>query len=1066
MRCDECGTINPPASKFCNECGNRFVQTPAKAAERRRLTVLFCDLVGSTALSESIDPEELSEVIHAYHQATTAVVRRFGGHVAQLLGDGILVYFGYPVAHEDDVRRAVRTGLAAVAAVASLESPVGRLHARVGIHTGPVVVGEVGGEKHRERLALGETPNLAARVQGEAAPDSVAISEATLALVRPFFEVEQLGARTLKGISTPVPIFRVIGETQIKTRMDIPGLTPIVGRTAELETLIAGWDAATRGHGRVVAICGEAGIGKSRLVEEIKSHVAPEDGQLVWCQGSPLHANSALYPFVEFLERLLDLKALPAHERMLALSQRLERSGSYSDETLPLLGALLSLPVDREHPVFSLPPAEQRAKTITALLEWLLRAATLRPVLFTFEDAHWADPSSVEVLDLIVSAMGKAPGVAILCVISYRPEFHPSWVAHDQLDELMLGALGAAATEAVVRHIARSKELPLAVVQQVVARAGGIPLFVEEMTKAVLETGRLRELDDRFELTDTRRGTLIPATLQDSLMARIDRLGGPKQLLQLASVIGREFSYDLLHAVADRDEAVLAADLRELLDAELLFVEGEIPSARYRFKHALIRDAAYESLLRRHRQSYHLEIATALRERFAELAEQQPDLLASHYEGAGELELAIESLQSAAARSTAAGAYRETIAVLEHALELLASLPAGLARDTREMQMLLSIAPAYMATKGWSHDDVTRTCNRAYELSRTVGEREKLVPMQWGLWANFYVSGDYSRAAAAAGQAHDVARASGSPMFELMSYHALTATLCAHGEFEESAKLITVGEALFDPEREQLILAQIFLTSIGSCYGWGGLSQWFLGRYERALATYSKLAEVVASLDHRPSEAYMHWTTSMFHAARMQPALVLEQATLGIEISKTHNFVFWVAVFELYIGWAQLQLGLEDDLEQADARATMERGFASWRAVAPHGVSFPHFAVLVAQGRAIVGALDEALAIIDEAIVQLETWPWHYFEPQLHQVRAELLLSRGASGDAQAAEAALTRASERAAAIGARAWTLRVAVSRARIDSERAQADVERALAQVEPIAIEVDVRAARAMLA
>jgi len=301
-------------------------------------------------------------------------------------------------------------------------------------------------------------------------------------------------------------------------------------------------------------------------------------------------------------------------------------------------------------------------------------------------------------------------------------------------------------------------------------------------------------------------------------------------------------------------------------------------------------------------------------------------------------------------------------------------------------------------------------------------------------------------------------------MFKLMSYHALTATLCAHGEFEESAKLIAAGEAVFDPEREQLILAQIFLTSIGSCYGWGGLSQWFMGRYEQALATYVKLAEVVTSLDHRPSEAYMHWTTCMLHAARMQPSLVLEQATIGLEVSKAHNFMFWVAVFELYLGWARLQLGHEQD----DARATMERGFANWRAVAPTGVSFPHFAVLVAQGRAIAGALDEALAMIDEAIEQLETLPWYYFEPQVHQVRAELLLRRGAPGDAAAAEQALTFAAERAQAIEAPAWVLRVALTRARmwIDRDRARVELERALAAVQPIDAEVDVRAARAMLA
>lgn len=1068
MDCTQCGSSNPPASKFCSECGAAIKRAAAPAAERRRITVMFCDLVGSTTLSETLDPEELRNLLRAYHDACTSVVRQFEGHVAQLLGDGVLVYFGYPVAHEDDVRRAVCSALAIIAAIRELRATTGlAINVRLGVHTGLVVVGEMGAGQHREKLALGQTPNLAARVQGAAESGTVAISGATLEIVRPYFEVENLGPHTLKGVAEPIPLYRVLGESDIKTRTDVQGLTPIVGRRAELEILVNGWEAALRGEGSVVTISGEAGIGKSRLLQVVKSHVAPEDGQLALCQCSPLHTNDALYPLVEFLEQVMGLADIARDERLAVLEERLERTGPFPEETLPLLAALLSIPQPTRHPVLDLPPAEQRTRTVQALAEWLMRAAERRPVLFLIEDLHWADPTTLEVIEAI---MARTRATSLLCVATWRPEFQPTWQAIEGLTEITLDILAPEEIQAVAHHIAKAKALPAAVLAEVIARTGGIPLFVEEMTRAVLDTGQLEELDDRFELSGPPRPGLIPATLHDSLMARIDRLGPAKPLAQLASVIGRRFSGDVLKAVAERDDGTVERDLGLLVEAGVVFQEGEGARVSYLFKHALIRDAAYESLLRKTRQRYHRAIAEALRARSTQLAEAEPGVLAIHYEKAGMTERAIEERHHAGAQATSRGAFRETCAHLTHALGLLETLPRGADRDRMEMPLQLDLAPAHMAIDGWAHEAVARACNRAYELSQTVGEHERIVPLQWGLWANHLVGGRYDDAIVEARKVHDLATAAGRPEFLVMSYHSLIATHVGHGDFEAALELLPRAEQAFDLERERIAMTYNHLSSMVNCYGWNGAGLWIMGRFKEARELLEKFEELSQALGHAPTEALERWVQLVVLSARGRKREALDMAIAAREHATEHGFAFWAGVFDIYIGWARVLLGQESgDSGDSSARDAsleqMETGFAGWHAFAGKGVAFGHFVPILAEARWACGRHDDALAIADEGVEQRA---WGFFQPQALQIQGEILASLP---DRQAeAEKSLRQAIEGARAMDARAWQLRAAVSLGRLlgargDRAEAAAIVRDARAGLELDADEIDLHDAQTLL-
>ena len=607
------------------------VASPAAApppdAERRQLTVLFCDLVDSTVLASQLDPEDWREVVRAYQDTCAKVIARFEGYIAQYLGDGLLVYFGYPLAHEDDAQRAVRAGLGMVEALGQLNVRLQQergvaLAVRLGIHTGLVVVGEAGGGARQEQLALGETPNLAARLQGIAAPNTVVISAATVQLLGGFFTCQSLGIPALKGLAQPLEIYRVLYESTARSRLEAAGsagLTPLVGREQEVALLRERWAQVKDGIGQVVLLSGEAGIGKSRLVQVLTEYVAAEpQAWLTPCQCSPYYQNTALYPMIELLERValrFEREESPQQKRR-KLEGFLVQYGLPLTEAVPLFAALLSLPLDTDYAPLTVSPEQQKQQTLYALLTVMLRIAAQQPMLFVMEDLHWVDPTTLEFLTLLVD---QGPTARILALWTFRPDFSPPWTGRSHLTQVTLPRLPRQQATEMTDRVAHGKALPVEVVEQVVAKTDGVPLFVEELTKMVLESGLLQEREDRYELTGPLPPLAIPTTLHDSLMARLDRLATVKSLAQLGATLGREFSYALLHAVSPWDEETLQRGLHQLVEAEFLYQRGLPPQATYLFKHALIQDTAYQSLLRSTRQQYHQRIAQVLEARFPEI---------------------------------------------------------------------------------------------------------------------------------------------------------------------------------------------------------------------------------------------------------------------------------------------------------------------------------------------------------------------------------------------------------------------------------------------------------------
>jgi class 3 adenylate cyclase/tetratricopeptide (TPR) repeat protein len=771
-------------------------------AARRQLTVLFCDLVDSTALSSQLDPEDYREVVRAYQEASAAVIQRFDGYIAQYLGDGLLVYFGYPQAHEDDAQRAVHTSLGIVEAIGALnarpESRHGvRLAVRLGIHTGLVVVGEMGGGNRQEQLALGETPNMAARLQGLAAPDTVLVSATTYRLIAGFFVCQDLGAHTLRGVAEPVPVYQILTASAAQSRLEVAGssgLIPLVGREAEMTLLRERWTQSTAGQGQVVLLSGEAGIGKSRLVEMLRQHVVSAGTQQLVFRCSPYHTSSALYPVVGQVQRVLQWQRdeTPA-TKLDTLEQVLQPYGFPLPEVVPLLAALLSIPLLDRYPPLTLTPQRQRQQTLETLVAWCLVAAERQPVLAVWEDLHWADPSTLELLGLILD---QAPTARMLTLLTCRPEFHPPWATRSYLTQLTLGRLSRPQVEAMITHHTGGKVLPAEVVTQIVTKTDGVPLFVEELVKMILESGLVHEEAERYVLTGPLPPLAIPTTLQDSLMARLDRLGPARDLAQLAAVLGREFTYEVLRAVTPLDEVAVQQTLTQLVDAEVLYQRGLPPRARYVFKHALIQEAAYQSLLRRTRQQYHLQIAHVLETQFPETAETQPEFLARHYTEAGLYEQALAYWQRAGDRALGRSAYREAVGIFEQALSALSHLPETRATREQAIDLRLALRNALQPSgDAQSRQRILVLLREAEALAVALDDSRRLGRICVHLTQHFFYRGLHGQVIATSQRAVAYGAASGDSVVQALANQFLGSSYHSQGDYRRASDCLgqTVG---------------------------------------------------------------------------------------------------------------------------------------------------------------------------------------------------------------------------------------------------------------------------------
>ena len=922
-RCPRCGGANPRRFRFCGACGATLSDeprtresapvtargepgTPSNAqpaerhgpeAERRQLTVLFCDLVGSTALAMRLDPEEYREVVQAYQRVCAEVIERFDGHIAQYLGDGLLVYFGYPQAHEDDGQRAARTALDMIEALARLNQHLERdrgvrLAVRVGIHTGLVVVGAIGAHGRHEHLAVGDTPNVAARLQNLAAPDTIAVSAATRRLIHRAFACQDLGIRAVEGISTPMQIFRVVREQDAQVSEDSAaggGVTPLVDRENEVELLLERWGRAKQGQGQVVVLIGEAGIGKSRLVQVVKDHAASEPHVRVELRGSPYHQQSPLHPVIVHLQRLLGWRPEEAPEDKLAkLEAVLTRYGLPLPETVPLFASLLTLPLPERYPPLALSPQRQKDRTLENLLAWQLREAERQPMLLIIEDLHWLDPSTVEFLGLLVD---QAATWRLLVLLTTRPGFRPPWAQGAHATQIPLSRLRREQAARMIQDVAGSKPLPAEVRDRLLDRTDGVPLFIEESTKMVLESGLLREADDRYELMGPLPMLAIPTTLHDSLVTRLDRLPLAKPVAQLAATIGRQFSFELLQAVSPLDKVVMREALEQLIDAELLYERGVVPPATYVFKHALIQQAAYQSLLRSTRQQYHQRIARTLVDQFPETAATQPELVAHHYTEAGLGLQAVPFWQRAGQRAMERSANLEAISHLTRGLELLRAHPETPDHLQQELTLQLALGAELLMIRGYPAPEVEQAFTRALDLCQRVGDSAQLFAAQAGLWGIYLTRPRLSVACDLAERAFALAQRLDDPALLQEAHLMLGASLFYLGDLVSARGHLEQGVALYKPAPSHEGVVRMGADPGARCLAWASWTLWILGYPDQAQVRMEAALSMGEEISHAFTRAWVLHFASTLHAWRRELEPARERAEQEIDLSKEQGFV-------------------------------------------------------------------------------------------------------------------------------------------------------------------------------
>jgi class 3 adenylate cyclase/predicted ATPase len=1041
MRCSSCGTENPASTKFCSECGSPLrPAAPAAPAERRHLTVAFVDLVGSTALSQSLDPEDLRELIKEYQAACRAAVDRYDGYIGQYLGDGILAYFGFPVAHEDDAVRAVLAGLEIVDQVNSIAMDGHRVRVRIGIHTGLVVVGEVGGGERREQVAFGETPNIAARIQGEADPGTVVISEATRRLVAGHFTFDDRGEHELKGIAQPVQLYRVLGRSGAK-RFDAlatSGLAPFVGREDELAAIRAAWDESKEGAGQMIVLRGEPGIGKSRLLGAAREVARGEGWEVLDAECSPHNVNSALFPVIEMLKGRLGFDGHDDGTRVKLLEAFTAARGVQAEDAVPLLASLLAIPVNGNYEPVTRPAQEVRDRTLDVLSDLLLGVGESRPCLLALEDLHWADPSTLELLAALVERQAAAQ---LLTICTTRPELSIPWPLAPQWRELSIESLPPANVRALIAGVVGEKPLPDEVVEQIATRTSGVPLFVEAVTRSIMESGVLDELDDRFELNVPLPPGLIPATVQDSLMARIDRLGPAKPIAQLAATIGREFGFDLLQTVGGQSAESLAAALQGMLELGLVSQSGEPPESVYHFKHALIRDAAYESLLRRTRQEFHQRIGSALLEHFPSTAEQRPELVAEHFTAAALVEEAIPYWLAAGELAAARGAYHESVAHFRRGLALLLELPDAAERAEQELEFQNGLARALTPIEGWGSSELGAIYER---LSELLADSPYRVLTLGGMLSYHILGGRSAAAFPLAYESLEVATVAGDP--SLIAY--AQANCCCVNWFADSpSRAIEHGEAslaLMNPETEQGLLAAINLSVSVSVGGYMTTALWMVGYPDQARAMRDRTVELARELKHPPSLALaLYFRLFLDHLLGDVVSLV-EFADEAATLSRAEGFAIWEPPCNILKGWALARQGrLEEGIALArDALGTNRAaGTASLES---------YLSSTLAESLSSAGQHDEALALLADAISRVQTSGEHHHEPEFHRLRGEVLSEQAKSAGNSALLADAERSIRKALALArhqeARSLELRAAMSLYRLRLEQGDATAERLL--------------------
>jgi class 3 adenylate cyclase/predicted ATPase len=1033
--CPQCAVENPPGFRFCGGCGTPLTATPIPAtvapaspapgpeADRRQLTVLFCDLIGSTALSDKLDPEDMRELLREYQGLCAEAVARYHGHIAQYLGDGLLVYFGYPLAHEDDAVRAVHAGLEIVRVIQrrgghQMRTEGHRLAVRVGIHTGPVVAGRVGFGESSENLAIGKTPNLAARLQNLAEPDTVLLSDTTYQLVRGFFRCQSLGERSLKGISVPIEVYQVEAPSGARSRFEVvlsQGLAPAVGRQRELAELLAGFARSCRGQCQVALVAGEAGIGKSRLLQLLVEKVASDQPRWLICRCSPFHQHSAFNPVIELGQQVLGLRSeLSPAKNAGRLARRLEILGFGDPESVSLLAALLSLPLGKGYRPLDLGPRRQKEKTLDLLVAVFAKMTEIEPVVLAVEDLHWIDASTLELLDRLVR---RPPAARLFVLGTHRPSFTHSWTPAEHVTEVTLQPLGNEDVASIVREIAANRPLPGEVLDQIVRRTDGVPLFVEELTKAILES----------DLPLSRLA--IPATLEDSLRARLDRLGSAKWTGQIAAVAGRTFSYGLLRLVSPHPEEELQRDLSALVAAELLYQKDEPPDATYTFKHALIQEAAYNSILRTARRQIHGRIAEALTQSSPEIVATRPELLAHHYSEAGLPEPAARQWLRAGTLATDHSAEVEAVAHLHRGLTLLEQIPESPERLRLELELQSTLGRAWSIRHGFAAPEVEQAYRRALELCSALGDIPQVFSVLLGLWSFSITRADMATAKDIAGRLLSQAESMRHPPALLAAHFALGLTYFFLGDFATSREHLEESIALdaLSP-RAPASAARVDPGVMARCYA--GLTAWSQGHSDQGLAHVAAALDLAGRLDHAYSRTEAHFFAAWMHRLRGEIAACRDHAGTAVQLCDERGFGFWRDPSMIMLCAAR---AVESAAEPAgeDGCGELLRALASYRAGGSR-VAETHYLSLLIQELHQRGRNAEAGELLADAFRSVESTGEVHWLAELHRLRGELALACPEPGR-QEAEASFEEALAVARRQGAASLELRAAISQARL---------------------------------
>jgi class 3 adenylate cyclase len=992
-------------------------------AERRQLTVMFSDLVGSTALSARFDPEDLREVIGAYHRCVADTVAPFAGFVAKYMGDGVLIYFGYPEAHEDDAERAIRAGLAVIDAIGRLAA-VEPLNVRLGIASGLVVVGDlIGAGAAQERGVVGETLNLAARLQGLAAPDTLVIADSTRRQIGALFEIDDLGQQALAGFSEPQRAWRIVGESGVLSRFEAlrSVAAPLVGRDEELDLLLRRWQQVKAGEGRVVLVSGEPGIGKSRLGAALSQAIESEPHTRLRYFCSPYHQDSALYPFIVQLERAAGLARDDTVEQKLGKLRALLAPGAAGDDEIALLADLLSPPNSAAE--LNLSPQRKREKLFEALLHQLATLARGRPVLMVFEDAHWIDPTSRELLDLTFDRASQMP---VLIVVTFRPEFQHAWSGQPHVTMLGLNRLGEHDGAALVERLSRDAGLARETVDEIVERADGIPLFVEELTKAVLETGERHHRIAAVLAASPLPELAIPATLHASLIARLDRLGPvAKEVGQIGAVLGREFGYDLIEEVAQRPAAELQAGLGRLAEAGLLFCRGVAPQSTYLFKHALVQDAAYGTLLRASRQELHARVAAALERHFADLVQRQPELLAHHLTAAGDTERAVDQWLKAGQYAAQRSAHHEAMRHFERGLSTLAALPEGVARDRREIELQLARGLSLFTTEGFGAVGALEIYSRARELAESRGDPRQLFMAVYGLWQSANGRGGMIECRKFSDRLQQLTADDADEELRLQAHHSAWTTCLFSGEPAAAREHCEAGRRIYDPERHRLHRQLFGGHDPGACAGYmGAQAHWLLGHPDTGLTIGREALALAERIAHPFTLGTTLVMNAMLHLDRDEPEVALRR----IEAAEA-------LVAEQRIGLVLEPLILHGTVITAqgafeEAVACLRDGLARPQAarLRPYGLA------RLAEALSQQGEHEEALAAVRQGLDAQERTGQRRWDPELHRLKGVVLVGRNRLEEAETAFQEALRAARRQQA---KSYELRAATSLARLWGEQ-----------------------------